>query len=158
MSKQSSDLSAIKQLLEDNEISHLNLLNFINISSNDTVRLEHVIKLLENVQYYQEKMFNNKKSKEYVDDVHKRMDKLRQYVCKWLIHHNYQEFWIVQDIPLAVECYIRNSNNVPTVIDEILTERVKKSAQQQKTSYEAIIHQLRIKLYGNDKQEQEEEQ
>ena len=145
MSNESSISYAIKELLDTNQISHLNLLNFVNTLSEENVRLEHVLKILRNVEYFQKKWFNNIESKEYIQDNYKRVDKLRQYVCKWLIENNYKEFWIVQDIPLAVECYIRNVNEIDTEIDDILTERIKRDAKQKQKTYQEIIEEIKNK-------------
>ena len=145
-SNESSELYAIKSLLESNNISHLNLLNFTNTSSEQNIKLDHVVLLLEHVDYFN-KLFNNKNSKEYIVDIHQRMDKLRQYVCQWLIQHHYEEFWIAEDIPVALECFIRNSNTLEVEINDILAERIRDAAKEQKKSYQEVIDEIMTKYY-----------
>ena len=145
MSKDSSELFAIKKLLKSCGFSNSTLLNFINYSSQQKVELQHVVELLEIVEHFQQEMFNNTKSKQYIQDVHERMDQLRQYVCQWLIQKHYEEFYIVHDVPLGVECYIRNINKFETEIIDILAERVQCACKETKLSCKEIIQEIKIK-------------
>ena len=150
MAEGSSDLSAIKLLLEQNQISHFNLLQFTTISPNKIISLDVVIELIENVDACNT-LFSDATSTHYIADKYQRMDKLRQLSCQWLIKKKYDEFYINHDLPLAVECFIRNKNLLNTDINDILAERIRNAATQNEKCHQEIIDAITSKYYDKKK-------
>lgn len=115
------------------------------------VALKDIHLLIHEVQASHYEMYANKKSVYYIKEIDIRKDMEQQQAYMWLIDKEYNDFFLLIDLPLIIQFYIDilnlNDDEEQFQIGELMYKIIEKEAKYYNISYDEMAYNIR-ELYG----------
>lgn len=91
------------------------------------------------------KQYANENSNKYIDNIEKRVDKLKQLCYEWLICRGYQKYFMIDNkLPLIVEYFIEMNCGLTHNLGRFCVKRIENEAKYHEISYMEMLNKIKF--------------